>query len=89
MDIRNPEIEKFRIKACCPKLFFKKCNKCELEFRKTPMWKYLDYRQNQKYLCMNCISNYEDLIDYITFVRKDKPKPLNPCPTKVNKYWSN
>ncbi len=82
MDVRNPEIEALKIKSVLPRFFYRQCKKCKLEYRKTPMWKYTLYN-NTFYVCNNCITDIDELIEFAFCRGKYKPKPPNPPPKPI------
>lgn len=71
MDVRDPALLALKIKTVYPRFFFRQCEVCKLEFRKTPMWKWYD----DHYACMGCLPNYDSLMKFI------KRRPLDPKPS--------
>jgi hypothetical protein len=73
VEVRDPNENAYKIKLIYPRLFFRLCKKCRMEFRGTLMWtlKELDgwpedaYRARY-YICSECAPNYDDAVRFIT-----------------------
>lgn len=84
MDVRDPELEELKIKSILPRFFYKQCYKCKLEYRNTPMWRYIQpFRQFTRYVCNNCITDIDDLIEFAFCKGKYKPNPPSPQSPKL------
>lgn len=71
MEVRNPELFERKIKAICPKIFWRKCKICGYEFRGTTMWRWIDNwgwegEPYTVYACTSCIPDYKDIFEHIS-----------------------
>lgn len=73
-EIRDPKVVEAKIKIITPKFFFCRCEKCKMEFRGTPLWKFERFL-GKEYVCFDCVNSYEGILEYLF---PDKPKKAPP-----------
>ena len=77
MEVRDPSEHQLKVRIKKIGLVWRQCESCGLEFRKTSMWSWkgLSYSgEDRFYACPNCISSYEDLIEFIQGKKEKKEK---------------
>jgi hypothetical protein len=64
MEVRDPKLRAANIKIKYPRLLWQRCNKCNLEYRKTAMWRtgHSGEWEDYTWYCMECAPDYKDLV---------------------------
>lgn len=76
MEVRDPELHAISIRQEYPRVFWRKCESCGLEYRGTPMWSWketvLTYDSvytERRYVCQRCVPRYEGALSIVRAIK--------------------